>query len=75
MTHLGQSQVLPHLLLLILVPAESTKMFLNRLDKLWINQEFKFDVRADITGIWSRSTHGLSYVYKCLFCSDTDIEA
>jgi len=28
-------------------------MFENRLDRFWLNQEFKFDFRADITGMGS----------------------
>jgi len=39
----------------IVVSAESTNIFWNRSDKLWINQEFKFDFCADTTGIGSRS--------------------
>ena len=38
-----------------IVNAESTNIFKNRLDRFWFNQEFKFDWRADITGIGNRS--------------------
>jgi len=46
----------------IVVSAESTNIVENRLNNFWINQEYKFDVRADITGIGSRSINSLSYV-------------
>ena len=35
----------------IIVNAESTNKFKNRLDRFWSDQEFKFDWLADITGI------------------------
>jgi len=35
----------------IVVSAESTNIFKSRLDKLWLNEEFKFDFRADFKGI------------------------
>jgi len=44
----------------IVVSAESTNIFENRLDTFCINQEFKFDFRADITEIRSRSINSLS---------------
>lgn len=37
------------------VSANNTNMFKNLLDKHWINQEFKFNYKADITGTGSRS--------------------
>jgi len=46
----------------IVVFAKSTITFKNCLDIFWINQEFKFDFRADIAGIGSRSVNSLSYV-------------
>ena len=39
----------------IIVNAESTNIFKNRLDRFWSDQEFKFDWLADITGIGNRS--------------------
>jgi len=39
----------------IIVNAEFTKIFKNRLDRFWVNQEFKFDWHADIAEIGSRS--------------------
>ena len=39
----------------IIVNAESTNIFKNRLDRFWSDQEFKFDWFADITGIGNRS--------------------
>jgi len=39
----------------IIVNAESTNIFKNRLDRFWVNQEFKFDWHADVAGIGSRS--------------------
>jgi len=38
----------------IIVTAESTNIFKNRLDRFWVNQEIKFDWHADIPGIGSR---------------------
>ena len=38
-----------------IVSADSTNIFKNRLDKFWCNQDFKFDWKADIAGIGSRS--------------------
>ena len=46
----------------IVVSAESTNIFKNRLDKFWANQNFKFEWNADITGIWSQSINISSYV-------------
>jgi hypothetical protein len=43
----------------VVVSAESTNTFKNRLDKFWVNQDFKFDWKADITGIGSRSINSL----------------
>jgi len=40
-----------------IVNAESTKIFKNRLDRFWVNQEIKFDWHADIAGIGSRSVN------------------
>jgi len=39
----------------IIVNTESTNIFKNRLDRFWVNQEFKFDWHADIARIGSRS--------------------
>ena len=39
------------------VLAESTNIFKNRLDKVWANQDFKYDWNADISGILSRSVN------------------
>jgi hypothetical protein len=39
------------------VSAESTNTFKNRLDKFWVNQDVKFNWKAGITGIGSRSIH------------------
>jgi len=39
----------------IIVNAESTNIFNNRLDRFWVNQEFKFDWPADIARIRSWS--------------------
>jgi len=44
----------------IILNAESTNIFKNRLDRFWVNQEFKFDWHADIAGIGSRSLNRLS---------------
>jgi len=41
----------------IIVTAESTNIFKNRLDRFWVNQEIKFDWLADIAGIGSRSVN------------------
>jgi len=41
----------------IIVIAESTNIFKNRLDRFWINEEIKFDWHADIAGIGSRSVN------------------
>ena len=49
----------------MVVSAESTNIFKNRLDKLWTYQDFKFDWNADITGIGSRCLNNLEY-YKCV---------
>ena len=49
----------------MVVSAESTNIFKNRLDKLWAFQDFKFDWNADITGIGSRCLNNLEY-YKCV---------
>jgi len=38
----------------IIVNAESTNIFDNRLDRFWVNQEFEFDWHANIAGIGSR---------------------
>ena len=46
----------------IVVSAESTNTYKNRLDKFWANQDFKFDWNADITGIGRRSINSSSYV-------------
>jgi len=46
----------------IVVSAESTNIFKNRLAKLWVDQEHKFDLRAYITGIRSRSINSSSCV-------------
>ena len=46
----------------IVVSAESTNIFKNRLDKFWANQDFKFDWNADVAGIGSRGINILSYV-------------
>ena len=46
----------------MVVPAEATNTFKNRLDKFWAHQYFKFDWNADITGIGSRSLNSLDYV-------------
>ena len=46
----------------IVVSAESTNIFKNRLDKFWANQDFKFNWNADITRIGSRSINISSYV-------------
>jgi len=39
----------------IVVSAESTNIFKNCLDKFQVNQEFRFGLRADSTGIGSHS--------------------
>jgi hypothetical protein len=39
------------------ISAESINTFKNRLDKFWVNQDVKFDWKADTTGIGSRSIH------------------
>ena len=39
----------------VVVSADSTNIFTNRLDKFWANQDFKFDWKADNTGIGSLS--------------------
>jgi hypothetical protein len=39
------------------VSAESTNTFTNRLDKFGVNKDVKFNWKADITGIGSRSIH------------------
>jgi len=41
----------------IIVNAESTNIFKNRLDKFWVNQEIKFEWHADVAGIGSRSVN------------------
>jgi len=41
----------------IVVDAESTNIFKNRLDRFWVNQEIKFDWHANIAGIGSRSVN------------------
>ena len=46
----------------IVVSAESTNIFKNRLDKFRAIQDFKFDWNADVAGIGSRSINNLSYV-------------
>jgi len=56
MIHLKLNQVavwnsLPN----IIVSAKSTNICKNHLDGFWVNQEFKFDWRADIAGIGSQS--------------------
>jgi len=48
----------------VVVSAEPTNIFRNRLDKFCVNQEFKFDLHADITGIGSRSIDSLSFMCK-----------
>jgi len=42
----------------IIVNAESTNIFENRLDRFWVNQKFKFDRHADFDGIGSQSANG-----------------
>jgi len=37
------------------VSADFTKIFKNRRDKFWFNQNLKFDGKADLTGIGSCS--------------------
>jgi len=37
-----------------IVSAESTNVLKSRLDKLWFNQDLKFDWKAEITGIGNR---------------------
>ena len=49
-------------LLNVVVSAESTNTFKNRLDKFWAHQDFRFDWNADITGIGSSSLNNLDYV-------------
>jgi len=44
----------------IIVIAESTNIFKNRLDRLWVNQELKFDWHADVAEIGSRSVNSSS---------------
>jgi hypothetical protein len=39
------------------VSAKSTNTFKNRSDKFWVDQDVKFNWRADITGIGSRSNY------------------
>jgi len=41
----------------IIVNAESTNIFKNRLDRFWNNQEIKYDWHGDIAGIGSRSVN------------------
>jgi len=41
----------------IIVNAESTNIFKNRLDRFWINEEIKFDWHADIAWIGSRNVN------------------
>jgi len=41
----------------IIVNAESTNTFKNRLDRFWVNHEIKYDWHADIAGFRSRSVH------------------
>jgi len=38
-----------------IVSAAATNIFNNRLDKFWVNQVLKFDYKAEITRIGSRS--------------------
>ena len=46
----------------MVVSAESTNTFKNRLGKFWAHQDFKFDWNADIIGIGSRTLNSLDYV-------------
>ena len=48
------------------VSAESTNTFKNCLDKFWANQDFKFDWKADIAGIGSRSINRHKQLKLCL---------
>jgi len=41
----------------IVVSVESNNTYKNCLDKFWVNQEFKFDLHADIT--WFGSCNAL----------------
>jgi len=42
------------------VNPQSTNIFKNRLERFWVNQEFKLDWYADIAEIGSRSVHSSS---------------
>jgi len=48
----------------IIVSAESTNTFKNRLVKFWIKSRIQIDFRADIdiTGVGSRNINSLTYV-------------
>ena len=48
-------------LLCMVVSAESTNTFKNRLDKFWAHQDFIFDWNVDITGIGRCNLNNLDY--------------
>jgi len=53
------------------VEVNTVNLFKARLDRFWANQDVKYDLTADITGIGDRSAYSF---YICQDIYNTDIE-